>query len=180
MRRPLSTLSLNKYTTKRVYKIDMQRQKNQLPWDSILFIVLVGLCVVSIVVAALTQEEQVGELTWIKFPHTSATPLIQRVSYKGENIYTGIMSPAIDINLNYQNLLIIDTYEGRKTYYDLEQEKILDNTSVNWEEYYTFSSGNDDRYITNIDSVYFKTEWQERLLSHQKRNNPQQDKEYDR
>ena len=103
----------------------------------------------------------VGELTWTKFPYISHKPLWQRVCYKGEPVYTGIFSQAIDINLNYKNLLIVDNCDGRKTYYDLKYNKLLDNKSVDWEnlsQLYPYMSLGDDRYITNIDSIEIKPE----------------------
>ena len=119
----------------------------------------------------------VGELTWTKFPfpYTSHKPLWQRVCYKGEPIYTGIFSQAIDINLNYKNLLIVDNYDGRKTYYDLKYNELLDNTSVDWEnlsQLYPYMSPGDDRYITNIDSIEIKPEWKKLILSYQHQTPP--------
>ena len=118
------------------------------------------------------RTEVVGELTWTKFPYSSYKPLWQRVCYKGERIYSGILSPAIDINLKHRNLLIINTHEGRKTYYDLAVDKKLDNTSVAWEDYYELIQTKDDRYITNIDSIDMKPEWKKLLLSYQHRTPP--------
>ena len=137
------------------------------------WLLLLSLAVGALVIFWLlfSWTEEVGELTWTNttLPTYSHKTLWQRVCYKGEPIYTGILSPAIDINLQYKGLLIVDSHEGRKTYYDLASEKKLDNTSVNWEQYYQNLSSNDDRYITNIDSIKFKPEWKELLQSYQHR-----------
>ena len=110
-------------------------------------IVPIGLLVLLCVI--LTGNYSDGKIDWFQFPAMSSTPIVELVYYDNELIYLGFLKKSVDINLNFDDLLIVTNCENELVY-DVKRKRFISPE----EKYkYQYSGNNDDSYITDYYNV---------------------------
>lgn len=99
----------------------------------------------------------VGKINWFQFPALSSTPIVELVYFDNELIYIGCFEKAVDINLNFKDLLIVSNLKN-KIVYDVKRKQFISQEQI---YNYQYAGNHDDSYITDFYNVETncRTKW---------------------